>query len=138
MESYQIIADIITKNKANEEPYSFLFNLLECYNMDFLKKLTISSDYVLEKELKYFLEKNKVDVSKLMILESDYKLRLFINKFYNSDIKYIKSNNFYDIDIGYIKYENRLVGIKINGCFYIKKELIIDQTNDQIFNFKQS
>ena len=126
MESYQIIADIITKNKTNEEPYSFLFNLFECYNVEFLKKLTVKMGTSIEKELKYFLEKNKIDYTKLSIVVSDFKLRLFINKFYNSDIKYIKSNNFYDIDVEYIKFEENFVGVKINSCFYIDKQLLLN------------
>lgn len=124
MESYQIIADIVKKDSINEEPYSFLLNLFECYNIDFLKKLTTELDVSIENELKYFLEKNKIDQNKIKIYNSEYKIRLFVNKFYNSDIKYIKSNNYYDMEIEYIKLDDKLIGIKINSCFYIDKMLV--------------
>ena len=55
MESYQIIADIVENNieepKEPKEPYSFLFNIFECYNNDFLKKLTILNTERVEKDL---------------------------------------------------------------------------------------
>ena len=137
MESYQIIADIITKNKTNEEPYSFLFNLFECYSVEFLKKLTIKMETSIEKELKYFLEKNKIDYTKLSIVVSDFKLKLFINKFYNSDIKYIKSNNFYDINVEYIRFDEKLVGVKINSCFYIDRQLLLNNKTENVSIDKQ-
>ena len=122
MESYQIIADIVEKNI--EEPYSFLFNIFECYNNDFLKKLTILNTERVEKDLTQFMVKHNMDNNLMKIMPSTYKLKLFVNKFLNSDIKYIKSNNFYNIDVEVLELNNKVIGIKLNSYFYIDKDSV--------------
>jgi hypothetical protein len=121
MDSYQLIVDIVSVENKLEEPYSILFNLFECNKLDFIKKLTTENETDFSSNLNYFLNKNDIKKENLKIYDSKYKVKLFINKFLNLDIKYIKSNNSYDIILQLIEINNKIIGIKLNQYYYINK-----------------
>jgi hypothetical protein len=139
MESYQLIIDVISNEKnINEEPYSILFNIFECYKLDFIKKLTTVNINDFNKDLNEFLQRNKINTNNIKIKNSKYKLKLFINKFLNTDIKYIRANNSYDINIEYLMNEDdNVIGIKINQYYYINKtnlELSLEQIDKKVIS----
>jgi hypothetical protein len=131
MENYQIIIDINNISKKDES-YSYLFNIFDCYNIDFLKKLTnkSSSDKKIDKDLKLFINKNKIDIKKVSFKDTEFLMKLYINRFINNDIKYIKSNSFTEIHVELITYktetetEENIIGIKLNDYCHINKELL--------------
>ena len=125
MDSYQIIVDIVGIENDLEEPYSILFNVFECYKLDFIKRLTVENLEEFNKSLDLFLIKNQIKKENLKITNSQYKLKLFINKFLNLDIKYIKSNNSYDIDLHLIENNNRTPIINYPCYFEIETEKLI-------------
>jgi hypothetical protein len=123
-ESYQLILDI---TKSNDEPYSFLYNIFECYNLEFFKKIINTNITTnIENELKLFISIHKLDISKLQTKMSEFNLRLYLNKFMNNEmgLRYIKSNNYYDINVEFISLNDKIIGIKLNNYYYIDKKLI--------------
>jgi hypothetical protein len=136
MENYQLIIDIIGNtdtegtNDKIEEPYSILFNILECYKTDFIKKL-ITKDININ-DIKRIVTKKLTTIDNIEIHKSGFKLRLFLNKYLNFDIKYIKSYNTYDIDVELIKINEKNVGVKLNGYFYLDNNYLLQDKNAEL------
>ena len=70
MDSYQIIVDIVGIENDLEEPYSILFNVFECYKLDFIKRLTVEN---LEEFNKFLNKFEKLSITDLI---TEYKRKL--------------------------------------------------------------